>query len=372
MVMNPFTTKARLESLKNHGKKLLRDLLRPEDGFGGHLTLISGPIGTGKTSLLLTLAKKFADAGYYVIYRGREAFELYRLPGWEKRTEVYVPKNHVIHFIEHNERSKELKISTIEYSDMNELLANVQPGKINVIFSCQKPNERWLRQHVNSELINESLAYRETAFWVELFDCVIKQLAGKKVVIMIDEGHELFPAGNTGLLWHLIDIGKRKIADFRKYKLNLIMSTHDPSDLDWRINRKFDFAIYLRGSRTLRRLVRQKYTYRLDGNAAFIEGPAEFGLIKFKKLKETRVIIATWRPTKPRADWENRKEIHLKTIYEVAKENDGLFRRMLVKEKLGDEFNKLSYNAVLRELKEKGLAEEVKRGIYWFRGVGNG
>ncbi|RLF86702.1 hypothetical protein DRN41_01885, partial [Thermococci archaeon] len=236
---------------------------------------------------------------------------------------------------------------------------------INLIFYAKELNEQWFKVHFLGEDVKEATKYIETIWWLEFFDKLIKKLASRKIVIMIDEAHELFPGSNSGLLWRLLEFAKSKIADFRKYKKNLILATHDPSDLDWRINRKFDYAIYLRGAKTLKRIVWQRYTYKLDDDAAFIEGPSEFGIIHFKKLPEKRIILAQWRRTKPKADWNEREEKHLKAIQEVAAENDGLFKRQLVKEKMGREFHKLVYQQVVRKLIEEEKVKVMNRGVYW-------
>jgi len=365
MKKNPFRSQARLIRVEEHGKKLIRELLHPDNGFGGHLTLITGPIGSGKTSLILALARAFADSGFTVVFRGREAFEIYRLPKWREKTLIFVPKNHKIRFIEHDHTTKELNIPYEEYENIGDLLQKIKPGKINLVFHAKEINEKWFKPHFLGEDVKEAKKYIETIWWLEFFDKLIKKLASRKVVVIIDEAHELFPSSTTGLLWRLLEFAKSKIADFRKYKKNLILATHDPSDLDWRINRKFDYAIYLRGAKTLKRLVWQRYTYKLDDDGAFIEGPSEFGIIHFKKLPEKRIIIAQWKRTKTRANWEEREEKHLKAIKEVAIENNGLFKRELVREKLGSEFHKLVYDQTIRELVNNGKARSVGRGVYW-------
>ena len=365
MKKNPFRSQAKLLKVQKHGEKLIQELLHPENGFGGHLTLITGPIGSGKTSLVLALAKAFSDSGFTVVFRGREAFEIYRLPNWEEKTLIFVPKNHKIKFIEHDHITRDLNISYEEYENIDDLLQKIKPGKINLVFYAKELNKRWFKNHFLGEDPKEATKYMETIWWLEFFDKIIKKLASRKIVIIIDEAHELFPSSTTGLLWRLLEFAKSKIADFRKYKKNLILATHDPSDLDWRINRKFDYAIYLRGAKTLKRIVWQKYTYKLDDNAAFIEGPTEFGIIHFKKLPEKRIILAQWRKTKPKANWKEREEKHLEAIQEVAAENDGLFKRQLVKEKMGREFNRDAYLSVVQKLKEEGKVKVMNRGVYW-------
>lgn len=371
MVINPFASRARYEALRRHGDRLLRELLNPENGFGGHLTLITGPIGRGKTSILLAFAKAFAKKGFIVLARGREAFEFYRLPKWKDLVELWAPADHSIKFREYNGGERLLNLPVNRYDDIDDLLEKVKkrPGKIHVVFYSKKINESWLKERESEKLIQEQAkSCRETIFWAEFFDKAIKKLAGRRTVIAIDEAHELWPSGSSGLLWHQINFTKSRIADFRRFKLNLVMTTHVHNDIDWRVIQKLDYAVYLRGAKVLGRAVKQRFTYKLDDKHCYIEDPAEYGLIPLKKLKETRTILVTWKyeghMLKER-ELKERTEKHLKAIYEVAEENDGLFQRRFVKERLGRDFNKDAYLAAVKCLKKKGNVKEVGRGVYW-------
>lgn len=366
--LNPFSGGAKFEAMQKHGETLLKRLLTPEDGFGGHLTLVIGAIGRGKTSILLTLAKAFAKKGFIVVYRGRVAFELYRLPRYKKYIKILMPAKHWYKFTKHEEgRKKEIRYEVTTYENLQDLMHKLERGKINVIYASKRIDETWIRQNIPRKMRDEAKEYWDSVFWTELFEVAIKELAGKRIVFIIDEIHELWPGGASGALWHITERAKHRIADFRKFRFNLVAATHDPADLDWRLVKKFDYAIYVRGARVLRRILKQSAVNKLQDGWALIEDPAEWGIFPFQRLSEKVPITVEWVPSRKLSEkeWGERVGLHRKAIIEVASEK-GYFARQHVKEKLGELFSRDAYYYVLNELKKGGAVTQVKRGVYKF------
>jgi len=293
--LNPFESRAGEEKLLGHGNELLDGFLNPS-AFGAHSALIFGPIGSGKTSLILSLAELFRGRGWYVLYRGREIFEIPRVPEWEKRTEIFIPKGYKMRLkIQGKGHKKYREIKAREYKNPAELVKLLHRDKITVVYADPKVEvPDWLKAYEGTDVIP-----REAIFWYEVFKEVIRKLGGRRTAIFVDEAHELWGSGSSGAYWHLIEQTKNKIADFRKARATLVATTHSAADLDWRIISKTDYRFYLPGSRPLRgSLIKPKFTILLSKGRAFIEY-SKFGVVKFKLLPDNGEIwLAALRKAK--------------------------------------------------------------------------
>jgi len=293
--LNPFESRAGEEKLLGHGNELLDGFLNPS-AFGAHSALIFGPIGSGKTSLMLALAELFRKRGWYVIVRGREILEVSRLPKWRERTEIIIPEGYKLSVrVQGVGKKKYPKIGVKEYKSLAELVKLLHRKKLSVVYpdpGLEIPE--WLKSYEGVDVIP-----KEAIFWYEIFKEVIRKLGGKKTAIFIDESHELWSSGSFGAYWHLIEKTKNKIADFRKARVTLVATTHASSDIDWRIISKTDYRFYLPGSRPLRgSLIKPKFTILLTKGRAFIEY-SKFGVVKFRLLPDNGEIwLAALRKAK--------------------------------------------------------------------------
>ena len=280
--LNPFEAKASEEKLLGHGNELLEHFLNP-GAFGAHCALIFGPIGSGKTSLLFALAELFRKRGWYIFLRGRDIFEVPRIPNWREKTEIFIPREYKFSLRVQTKGAKKYpKIKVKEYKSVAELVKLAHRNKITTVYANRNVEvPEWLSAYQGVDVIP-----KEALFWYEFFTEVIRKLGGKKTAIFIDEIHELWSSGSFGAYWHLIEQTKNKIADFRKARVTLVGTTHSSGDIDWRIKSKIDYHFYLPGSRPLKgSLVKPKFSILLNKGRAFIES-GKFGLVKFKLLPD--------------------------------------------------------------------------------------
>ncbi len=131
-----------------------------------------------------------------------------------------------------------------------------------------------------------------------MFHYAVSNFAGKKLAIIIDEAHELWPASTSGAFWHLIESTKNHVADFRKRHISLVLTSHSASELDWRIVSKLDYHIYAPGSRPVRgSLIKPRYTVLAPRGVAYVE-QNKFGTFSFKYLPGDELWLARLRKKK--------------------------------------------------------------------------
>lgn len=153
-VINPFAEKEGYETLRRHGNALLTDFLNPA-AFGAHSAMCFGPIGSGKTSLLLALAELFRKNGWYVVIRGREILEVPRLPNWKEKTEIFIPKGYRLRIKVQGQGTKKYPtIETKEYKSVVEVAKLLHRNKLTVVYA--DPNvevPEWLKAYEQTDVI---------------------------------------------------------------------------------------------------------------------------------------------------------------------------------------------------------------------------
>jgi len=309
-------------ALKTFGASLMEKLIKQNPNFGGRLALITGPQGTGKTSLLIHFAMLlYKDE--IVIWRERIPPQFHKIPDWQNITKLYFHESTEPEFylidLKTNKPTK-IGLEYEYYKDIDDLLGKLKKGYINVVFG---PLEYRLSDEMLGVLENQYglkitkkdlKEMKASYFWFEVFYKLIHRIDREWISVIIDEVDDLFPENPAGFQWKLQNWLKDMIKDFRKARISLFASTHNANNVDYRIRSKFQFFIYLKGAEPLENsMVRKELILRLGFGQAIIEW-GNFGIFTFQPV--------------PQPDYDimiklNKRKIQLKEIkvekYHISK-----------------------------------------------------
>ena len=311
------------------GQKLLEEIYRRDYDKGAKQVVILGAKGAGKTTLLMRLALRSLELGDLVIWRGRFRDVWTRLK----------PQDVVLYFHELDEpRILRFKPGSDEgedvtsdykirkYQDARELLQILDRTKINVIYEPTYfiPSDDFRgRMGLNGDII-EGIGW-----WYEFLEAVTTRPSAIWTTICFDEIHDLAPSGTSGPLWKLIEKGQNFFSELRDRYVSFYGVTHNLDLIDFRIQRKFSWFIYLRGARPVKgTAMKEKHVVNwLQEGEGIIESLDEgaYGKISFDPLPRKRYIFLierTWKGPvpRPKETGERRKSIKSE-VFEIAEQH---------------------------------------------------
>lgn len=85
-------------------------------------------------------------------------------------------------------------------------------------------------------------------FWFDLIHVAKSMNRYRHIHFCIDEVDDIFEARSEGDVWKLIDILASDWKDLRKYNISTALSTHQTDYVDWRILKRVDYIIWMRGA----------------------------------------------------------------------------------------------------------------------------
>jgi energy-coupling factor transporter ATP-binding protein EcfA2 len=329
------------------GQSIRHRITCHDDGVaarGGTMTSLIGKRGTGKTTLMLQLAQSYMH--YPSNVRNRSAYELLKPETviwrgrsydywnsldpryWESVHGLKNPKPLVIHNHISNEHyqftvdvngvRQELpldKFNFKEYETEEELVKNIIPGAINVVY---EPSMYFLpdyfvhqleirnikiRQPLNKKKTDgEEIPVKQTpiskkyepvetnpsVFWYPFIDQLMKlKQRSDFISLILDDANTLFEENPRGEKWHMEESFVSSIIDLRRLNISLLLSCHETGLMYWKVRRRSDFMIYLRGAYPDKQQSRVLWTLptKLAIGQAIVEDPLiEFGLLPFDRL----------------------------------------------------------------------------------------
>lgn len=354
------------------GAELLEKLLSQDPQFGGRLILITGPQGSGKTSLMLRLSEELMGREY-VIWRGRDLAQFHKLPNWQRRVKIFAHKHDDVTFykLPHgSEESEEIKLKVHKYETPEDILKRFDKDKLNVIF---EPSFYSISEELALEVLRRSglriarkqLSEMKSAyFWFEFLYRLLLRPDRRWISVLIDEIDDTFPETPTGLQWKLQAWVKDIAKDLRKAFITLIGSTHTNTHVDWRIRSKMQARIYLSGAQleedTL--IADKNATLKLPMGRALIEWYGSgYGGFEYDKLPERNydlLVMKNWSGPMPELDQDGRKRGVAQEVRRIA-ETQGIEEAIKFIENLkaqGEISNRWAY-ALKKRLKEEMEAE---------------
>ena len=286
--------------------KVLKKMRIHDDGiiaFGGISSLISGPMGCGKTTFLIQLA---AGVGHVsngmrkedhtnqnalypetIIWRGRKFDYWNSLVDWNfsrsypnanihRKTVVHINAGDELRFIEQTHTKPEFEfdddMAKIKYyKNSNDLFKNLEPRGVNVVYEpnnyyldpdvvealtkrtledLRKARKRKLNQDGKSTKLPSNGIAPSPICWVECIEKIIHLKRQEEFFsIFIDEAHGVIPEKIPGEHWHLIGWLVQTLVDLRRNNVSLFLATHDAQDIDYRVRSKILYWAWMPGAK---------------------------------------------------------------------------------------------------------------------------
>lgn len=276
------------------GQQHLKNFFVRDPEQGGRLALITGVQGSGKTTLMLIIAKKLFEKEY-IVWRGRDLAQWHRFHDYWKNVVLFVHKNDEIEILKlpYNGGSATVvdDVKIIRYETPDEIIRRLRKTKINVVY---EPSFYRITDELAYEILARCNLYisperrkmmKSSYFWFEFFFRLLRRPDRRWISVFLDEVDDIMPETPKGLQWTLQEWMKDTTKDLRKAFVSVNASTHILTNVDWRIRSKFQIRIYLKGAQIEKgSLIRNKsITQRLQPGMALIEW-GTYGMFTFRPL----------------------------------------------------------------------------------------
>lgn len=248
------------------GQKILGQLLSQRDEYGGAFVYITGAMGGGKTSAMLSwLVYHLKHYPHQKIFLS-ETYDapLQSFKVGPKYINFLIKEGSGVVFRDRNQDLKDVtaKWNATHFTTYKDLYEKAKPGMVNTAFFGNRT--KWM----------DFIAYmRHTTSWDHIF---------------IDEIGEVIPSNTSGKLHKRIGQFAIFAKDIRKCRMKVITNTQSVRDMDWRVIDKFMYRVFLPGAMADRKHSRitQKAIDNLIGdenygNDAYIDRLGKFGKISF-------------------------------------------------------------------------------------------
>ena len=109
------------------------------------------------------------------------------------------------------------------------------------------------------------------------------------ISLILDDANTLFEENPRGEKWHMTESFVSSIIDLRRLNISLLLSCHETGLMYYKVRRRSDFVIYLRGSKPdeQQSRIHWKLPTKLEIGNAIVEDPlVEFGLMPFDRLPQ--------------------------------------------------------------------------------------
>lgn len=240
-------------------ERLLKRIHLHDFDSGGILSLITGGMGSGKTSTMLS----FAD---YTIkhYPSEKIFwsNTYNAPIQSLR--IGMDKHHImiledsnVSFHDRKQKLKKIYPKVTRFKDFQDLYKKAITGKINCVF------------------------FGKRNIWMDFIHFL--RSIGEWNHVFIDELSEISPAFTSGNLFKQIGRFSVDLKEVRKCMMNIHTNTQALPDVDHRIRTKIMIRVFLPGAKTGKesRLSQGALDNLIEnskyGNEAYIESAGRFG-----------------------------------------------------------------------------------------------
>jgi len=256
-------------------------LLKRSRDHGGITAIVLGPMGTGKTTFLLSklvipLLRRREEV---LIWRGGAFCQWGYLE--PSRVRLLLVEECRYRFIDRRtgETHKPLDLphslgvyEVLYIGYPSHVLEHAKPGFLNVV-------------------------YCSDLFFIEMLEELNERPDIRWVSVFHDEVQKLAPSNVEDHMWKRNKRLADALADTRKNYVSFYCTAHDLSDVDYRVARKMMYRVYLRDARIPRdSIIKNKMlSYKLRLGEAIVEG-GRFKLTRFQPLQKQLDLVVKIRP----------------------------------------------------------------------------
>ena len=230
---------------------------------GGILSLITGGMGAGKTSVMLSFCdytmKHYPEEKVFWSNTYFAPIQSLRI-GMDKH-HILVKKDSGITFHDRTKRLKQIYPKVTTFESFDDLYSKAVPGKLNCVF------------------------FGRRNIWMDFIHYL--RSAGEWVHVYIDELSEISPAFTSGNLFKQIGRFSVDLKEIRKCMMNCHTNTQALPDVDHRVRTKIMLRIFLPGAKTGKEsrldqgALDNLMENRRYGNEGYIESSGRFGKTQF-------------------------------------------------------------------------------------------
>jgi len=127
-----------------------------------------------------------------------------------------------------------------------------------------------------------------STFWYPFIDTLMKQKNREEfITLILDDSNTLFEENARAEKWHMQEAFVASIVDLRRLNISMILSCHETNLMYYKVRRRSDFVIYLRGAYPDEKMSRLQVMLpsKLSIGQGLIEDPfVEFGLLPWDRL----------------------------------------------------------------------------------------
>jgi hypothetical protein len=237
---------------------------------GGTQVLCIAGMGKGKTTWLLHRARDQLKRGEVCIWRGRDTAQWtpfltddkFRVKLWFRKGDSYT----FIKIPVGDEDGVEVDLSELDvevgtFQGQQRLIRGCKSGVLNVVYV---KNRKW---------------------WLRFFTALIERLDNRWVSLFVDEFDDIVQEYPKGEDFYIQQKLKDDWKDLRKRFISVYATTHNISDIDNRVAKKFQYFAYLPASKPVKRSRVYKGTIdSLSMGEGIIEGGGRFQPFGYKEI----------------------------------------------------------------------------------------
>lgn len=291
---------------KTKGFQILKYLMtRSEEG--GRVAMLTGAMGTGKSTLMVHFLRSALELDKYIIWRLRPSDSITYLPDWKNRVVLFKHEMTDIELYEfgsfgRREVTDEIKI--IDYRTATDVIENLKPHVVNLVADPEfieiDPNFRMYILRKGKVVLPDNIRFLEGyIFWYDLLFQLVEFSDGSWRSIFIDEIDDIAPAYSLGIQWRIINWFKDALKDFRKARMSLYATAHSYTDIDSRLVDKIPTWIFFSGAKVPKRSLVNKTepAYLEKGEVILEDAKIGFGRARFPPLKTDSILVVktSWK-----------------------------------------------------------------------------
>ncbi len=204
------------------GKQIYERVMARDSALGGIVLETLGVQGSGKTSLLLSIAEQIMSTYPKELIFWRDSFytqcQFNRVEKWQ----IYIEKGVEIEFRD-IDLGKTVSLPVTFFDDFDELISLAKPQQLNVIY------------------FENNIKYVDFIKYLRLHPGFQS--------LFIDEYEDIAPLRCRGEQWKKNEEFSQEMKHIRRGLVNLFCDTQNSSDVDWRVRSKIMCHVYLYGSK---------------------------------------------------------------------------------------------------------------------------